>query len=496
MTAKRLLACLCVALSCGGLAHAATITIVNNDDPGVGFNDTTPATPVDGNPGTTRGAQRLYVFEKAAEAWGRLLESGVEIRVNASMPTLNGCGTARVTLGQAGPEGSASNFANAPRANRAYPIALANALAGSDLDTGENDLVARFNVGIDTGTCSTGVAGWWYGVQDPALVPSDRLPLLPVVFHEIGHGLGFTSQMVSFFGIHLYLTDEPPIWLDFIYDFTEAKHWSDPALNDNWDASWINDPNLVWSGVNVNRYQKSFLGSPLKLAVSAPAAIAGDYRPVQRAEFGPPIGAAGLTGDVVLAEDGVNGPPPSGGAAGTTNDGCEPFSNAAAVAGKIALLDRGYCMFAVKVKNAQNAGAIGAIVANNIGNGLPSMAGADPTVTIASAGITQALGASMKANPAGLNIAIGPDTGTAGATNGCVRLYAPNPEEPGSSISHFHAEAYPNLLMEPALNRSIFGAVDLTIELFRDIGWTTGRDEMLFVDGLENPCPVEPAPAP
>ena len=32
---------------------AATITIVNVNGPGVGFNDPTPATPVGGNPGTT-----------------------------------------------------------------------------------------------------------------------------------------------------------------------------------------------------------------------------------------------------------------------------------------------------------------------------------------------------------------------------------------------------------------------------------------------------------
>ncbi len=41
-------------------------------------------------------------------------------------------------------------------------------------------------------------------------------------------------------------------------------------------------------------------------------------------------------------------------------DGCEtPFVNAAAVAGKIAFIDRGVCGFAVKAKNAQLNGAIG-----------------------------------------------------------------------------------------------------------------------------------------
>ena len=54
-------------------------------------------------------------------------------------------------------------------------------------------------------------------------------------------------------------------------------------------------------------------------------------------------------------------------APGTVNDGCEPF---AGVTGKIALLERGFCTFGVKVKNAQNAGAMAVIVANNVA-GIP-----------------------------------------------------------------------------------------------------------------------------
>ena len=39
-------------------AQAATITILNSDGAGEGYNDSTPAAPVGGNTGTTRGAQR------------------------------------------------------------------------------------------------------------------------------------------------------------------------------------------------------------------------------------------------------------------------------------------------------------------------------------------------------------------------------------------------------------------------------------------------------
>ena len=68
---------------------------------------------------------------------------------------------------------------------------------------------------------------------------------------------------------------------------------------------------------------------------------------------------AGLTGNVVVGLD------PADGSGPLTTDGCSPLTNAAAVAGNIALIDRGTCGFIVKVKNAQNAGAIAVIIANN-----------------------------------------------------------------------------------------------------------------------------------
>lgn len=72
--------------------------------------------------------------------------------------------------------------------------------------------------------------------------------------------------------------------------------------------------------------------------------------------------------------------------------GCVAAANPEALAGKIALIQRGTCTFVVKVKNAQNAGAIGAIVYNNAAAGLPGMGGTDATITIPAQGIGQADG--------------------------------------------------------------------------------------------------------
>jgi extracellular elastinolytic metalloproteinase len=81
------------------------------------------------------------------------------------------------------------------------------------------------------------------------------------------------------------------------------------------------------------------------------------------AQFGPALTTTGLIGQIVAAMDGV----------GTPGDGCEALTTN--VSGKIALVDRGTCDFVVKAKNAQAAGAIGLIVANNANTAIFTMGG-------------------------------------------------------------------------------------------------------------------------
>ena len=50
-------------------------------------------------------------------------------------------------------------------------------------------------------------------------------------------------------------------------------------------------------------------------------------------------------------------------------------------------------------------------------------------------------------------------------------LYAPNPVDAGSSISHWDSSAFPHLLMQPSLASDLPHAVDLTLPLLQDIGW-------------------------
>lgn len=134
------------------LGRAATITIVNQDGAGEGLNDPTAAAPVGGNTGTTIGQQRLIVMQRAAEIWGAKLVSAVPIQVGMNFNPLT-CDNSSAVLGSAGPHVFFRDFAGAPAANTWYPVALANALAGSDLDPGVVDVDAQFNSNLGQAGC-------------------------------------------------------------------------------------------------------------------------------------------------------------------------------------------------------------------------------------------------------------------------------------------------------------------------------------------------------
>jgi len=461
------------------LAAAATITVINTNGPGEGFNDPTVVAALPSNPFTTLGAQRLHVLQTAANQWGTRLLSAIEIRVQVSFDALSCSGTTAV-LGSAGALTVHANFANAPVANVWYNSALASSLAGSDLNGGSNDIDAQFNVAIDNGTCLDGTAGWYYATLASDAAPTGRIPLMPVVLHELAHGLGFQTFTDSDSGA--FSGGTPSIWDTFLADAVTGTTWINMASNAARRASAISDPNLIWKGPIVTAEKANFLGQGPVLIVTAPAAIAGE-KDAAPAAFGAAVPPAGISGEVLAASD-------TGGTSAL--DGCESLTTN--VTGKIALMVRGNCNFTVKVKNAQNAGAIAAIIDNNAAAGLPGMGGADATVTISSYGISQADGNAMRAqlaNPTTVNATLGISAQLAGTQmsggTSYVRMNAPNPVQPGSSVSHWTVDTFPNLLMEPSLNTSLFSDVDLTIPLFRDIGWqvVTPPPTLLFRNGFE-----------
>lgn len=103
------------------------------------------------------------------------------------------------------------------------------------------------------------------------------------------------------------------------------------------------------------------------------------------ATFGPPVSTSLMSGTIAYIRDGSN-----------SYQGCSSYP-ANSLAGKIALIDRGAsCLFINAVKNAQNAGAIGVIIANNRSGAAPGLGGTDATITIPTISLPQTDGDALK----------------------------------------------------------------------------------------------------
>lgn len=466
------------------LAGGAKITIVNGNAPGVGFNDTTSAVPVGGNTGTTVGAQRLIAFQRAATIWGSLLDSSVEITIQATFSALS-CDATSAVLGSAGPAQVISDFPGARMSGTLYPSALANKQAGTrDPRIGATDIRANFNMNLGTANCLAG-APWYYGLDNNHGTAVD---LVHVLLHEFGHGLGFLTLVDLSSGLESL--GVPDIFERNILDTTSGKTWPELSPVDR-AASVLNTRDIVWNGTRGRAAAATTLspGTPL-MTVNAPAGIAGIYA-VGTASFGRALTSSGLSGAVVAATD------PSDAAGMATTDACSPLTNASALAGNIALVDRGTCNFTVKAKNCQNAGAIAMLVADNTTDSPPGgLGGTDDTLTIPSVRITQAVGVSLRANGAGLNVTLSLNAAVLSGADASGRplLNSTNPVVSGSSISHWDPIAFPNLLMEPNINPDLpLDSVDLTLPVLQDIGWFPDLDLDGVPDDQDN-CKNVPNP--
>jgi hypothetical protein len=226
------------------LTQAAMITVVNLDGPNEGFNDPTPVAPVGGNSGTTLGAQRLIAFQAAANLWGTRLTSSVEILVGANFDPLP-CDDTSAVLGAAGPDTVHRDFIGAPVANTWYPQALANSLAGFDIDPGSDDISATFSSTIGTPGCLSS-SGWYYGLDGNS--PGNRIDFVSVLLHELGHGLGFLTFVDLATGVKLSGFNDT--YMLNLENHSTGKLYPDMSNAERVAAS-TNTGNLHWVGPNV-----------------------------------------------------------------------------------------------------------------------------------------------------------------------------------------------------------------------------------------------------
>jgi hypothetical protein len=464
-----------------GHADAARIVLYNMDGAGAGLNDPTPMAPAGSNPGTTVGLQRQIVYLFAADLWGAVVQSKVDINVYASFAPLS-CDATSGVLGSAGANYIMYNFPGVDP-NVLYPEALGDAIAGEDLRANDpdiptsadpGDIVSQFNANLGSPGCME-TSGWYYGLDGNT--PPGKINFLNVVMHEVGHGLGVSGFLNKSTGA--LLAGFPDVYTRIAYDNVSNRRFTATGMTNATRALAMRTPGrTVWDGANVNALAAQLLDDQMLLRLTG--SLNANYT-----DWGVPSGwgaeatPANFSGELVMVNDGVTDPA----------DACELLP-AGSLTGKIAFVNRGgpanrvpACGgFEWKAWNAQQAGAIGVIIGNVATSSSPNdvigMA-EDPTLTATIPAIQLPLPAANAIRAAlatgSITISMGSVPGQlAGAdASGRTRLYSPITVAAGSTFSHFDVVASPNVLMEPAITDSLRAEInlDLTPALLADIGW-------------------------
>jgi len=172
-------------------------------------------------------------------------------------------------------------------------------------------------------------------------------------------------------------------------NYGKGGQGSDFVNADAHDGSGTNNANITPLQEGRNPRMQMFLWAQGVTGdlfeVTIPNAIKGKYGAVQSG-FGPRLTLSPLTSQLALVD--------GGGSDGSS--GCNSLTNGAEVSGKIAVIDRGGCTFVQKVTNAQDAGAIGVIMINNVGGNPIVMGGTGAGISIPQIMITRANGTTIK----------------------------------------------------------------------------------------------------
>ena len=170
--------------------------------------------------------------QAAVDIWSENFASTVPVNVNVKWGSSSSYGV----LASASAKNNFSNFNGAPDKTLYYASALANALAGRDLDPTSPEIEISI----------TSNAPWYYGTDGNC--PARSFDLVSVILHEMGHGLGFVSgnyyDAFSGFG----RVDQPTPF-DAYAQLPDGRRLADipsPSL----EAGKAMTSALVWSGEN------------------------------------------------------------------------------------------------------------------------------------------------------------------------------------------------------------------------------------------------------
>lgn len=185
--------------------------------------------------------------QAAIDVWSENFASTVPITVDATWGRSSTSGI----LGSARPGNYFSGFAGAPDSTLWYPSALANALAGDDLDKNSPEIVIQANSN----------ANW--DQRNDGKPTTSEYDLESVFIHELGHGLGFLSTDAYDTFFKYGILDQPTPF-DAYAQTSDGRRLSDlpsPSLE---LGTALTSP-LVWSGplgVAANNGIKPLLYTP------------------------------------------------------------------------------------------------------------------------------------------------------------------------------------------------------------------------------------------
>ena len=188
-------------------------------------------------------------FQAAVDIWSANFVSSVPITIDATWNRISSFGV----LGSARPGDYFSGFSGAPDSSLWYPSALANALAGKDLDKHSSEIVIQVN----------SLADW--NTRNDGLSHPNQYDLESVFIHEMGHGLGFLSadSYDPFFGKG---TIEQPTPFDAYAQVEDGRRLADLPSPSTELGKALTSP-LVWAGalgIAANGGEKPKLYSPAR----------------------------------------------------------------------------------------------------------------------------------------------------------------------------------------------------------------------------------------
>mgnify|MGYP000482238219 CR=1 FL=1 len=173
-------------------------------------------------------------IEAAVNIWAQYWKSSVPVNVSATF----GRSASSGVLASATPVKYFRNFTGTPDKDLYYPSAMANAIAGKDLDTRNPELEIHIN--------SVMASALYLGTDGNC--PAESYDLESIILHEMGHGLGFLSND-SYDPAFGYGSIDQPTPYDAYAQLPDGRRLMDldsPSL----ELGQALTTTLVWSGRN------------------------------------------------------------------------------------------------------------------------------------------------------------------------------------------------------------------------------------------------------